>query len=640
MIDTRLTYADVTRRVVAIPLGRTSWTWLSLFGFAMAASGLLAAGMFVVLTWGVGVWGVDIPVAWGFAIINFVWWIGIGHAGTLISAILLLLRQDWRTSINRFAEAMTLFAVANAGLFPLLHLGRQWKFYYLLPYPDTLGAWPQWRSPLVWDIFAVLTYFTVSLIFWYVGLLPDLATLRDIGRSRRVKRWAGLFSLGWRGDATHWQRYQSLYLLLAGLATPLVVSVHSIVSLDFAVGIVPGWHTTVFPPYFVAGAIYSGFAMVFVLALPLRTAYGLKDLITTRHLNAMGKVMLASGLIVAYGYLIENFSAFFSNDKFEIAQAKTRWFGPYAVLYWGTLICNVAIGNLLWFRWVRVHALPLFLVSAAVLLGMWLERFVIIAVSLHRDYVPAAWGMYYPTIWDWALLLGSLAFFLLLFLLFIRLVPMIAASEVRELLHEVGRPATVTLPTELPAAANPPDQPSNPQGAIAAFLEPHDLVTAVRRTRQAGYSRLNAYTPFPVQDLPQALGLKRTRVPLFVLLGGLAGAIGAFYMQYYSATVSYPWNIGGRPLNSWPSFIPLTFELGVLGGALCGLLAMLIANRLPQLYHPILNAPGFERASQDRFLLSIEAADPRFDSRETLAFLHSLQPEYAELVPARSEAYS
>src|SRR5438067_2331171 len=331
----------VTDKINAIVLGRTPPGWYVGFGLGFCLVMLLLFAVTWLLVYGIGIWGVNIPIAWGLAITNFVWWIGIGHAGTLISAILLLLKQRVRTSINRFAEAMTIFAVAQAGLFPLLHLGRPYFFYWLLPYPSTMGVWPQFRSPLVWDVLAVSTYFTVSLIFWYIGLVPDLASLRDRA-SGAVKRVVyGVLALGWRGDARHWQRYEHAYYLLAALATPLVVSVHSVVSTDFAVALVPGWHSTIFPPYFVAGALYSGFAMVLTIAIPLRAAYGLKDLVTMRHIDTLAKYMLASGMVVAYAYLIEGFMSWYSGNVFELFHQMNRMFGPYAAWFWGLIFCNV-----------------------------------------------------------------------------------------------------------------------------------------------------------------------------------------------------------------------------------------------------------------------------------------------------------
>ena len=433
------TYATVTDQVASIVLSqRQPRSWL--IGFAVSFALLMV--FFYALTYlllrGIGIWGNNIPVAWAFDIINFVWWIGIGHAGTLISAVLLLFRQTWRTSINRFAEAMTLFAVACAGLYPLMHLGRPWVFYWLLPYPNTLRMWPQFRSPLIWDVFAVSTYATVSLLFWYVGLVPDLATLRDRAQRPLARVVYGVLALGWRGSAIHWQRYQTAYLLLAGLATPLVVSVHSIVGLDFAVSVVPGWHATIFPPYFVAGAIFSGFAMVLTLAIPLRAVYGLQDFITARHLSNMAKVMLVTGLVVAYGYLMEIFFAFYSGSPTELALVSNRMRGPYAATYWSLIVCNVIVPQLLWLRSVRRNVPLLFVISLVINVGMWLERFVIIVISLNRDYLPSAWHMYYPTLWDFAQFFGSIGLFLTLLFLFIRFLPVISIFELRELVHETG----------------------------------------------------------------------------------------------------------------------------------------------------------------------------------------------------------
>lgn len=431
------TYATVTDHISAIALtGRQPQSWwvgfilslFLLFVFLYATCYLLATG--------IGIWGNNVPVAWAFDIINFVWWIGIGHAGTLISAVLLLFRQTWRTSINRFAEAMTLFAVACAGLYPILHLGRPWIFYWLMPYPNTLGLQPQFRSPLVWDVFAVSTYATVSLLFWYVGLIPDMATLRDRSTSRLGQVVYGILSMGWRGSARHWQRYQVAYLLLAGLATPLVVSVHSIVGLDFAVSNVPGWHVTLFPPYFVAGAILSGFAMVMTLAIPLRAVYHLEDFITLRHLGNMAKVMLVTALIVSYGYGMEVFFAWYSGNDYERFMVVNRALGPYAWSYWALIFCNFLVPQLFWFRAVRRNVPLLFVLSIIINVGMWLERFVIIVISLHRDYLPSSWQMYYPTVWDFAQFLGSIGLFFTLLFLFIRFLPVISIFELRELVHE------------------------------------------------------------------------------------------------------------------------------------------------------------------------------------------------------------
>src|SRR6185369_9217458 len=386
------TLRTVTDKISSIVIARKiPWTWWPGFGLSALALGVLVVAVTALLIWGVGIWGINRPVMWGFAITNFVWWIGIGHAGTLISAFLLLMRQQWRTSINRFAEAMTIFAVICAGLFPLLHLGRPKFFYWLFPYPSVYNVWPQFRSPLVWDVFAVSTYFTVSLLFWYVGLIPDFATLRDRARRTWVKVIYGILSMGWRGSARHWKRYETAYLLLAGLATPLVVSVHTVVSFDFSIAMVPGWHSTIFPPYFVAGAIFSGFAMVLTIAIPLRRLYGLEDFITLRHLKNMAIVMLATGMIVAYGYLMETFMAWYSGDLFEKYMMMNRMFGPYGWMYWLLILFNILIPQALWFRSLHANVIALFVIAISVNIGMWLERYVIIVVSLHRDFMPSAW---------------------------------------------------------------------------------------------------------------------------------------------------------------------------------------------------------------------------------------------------------
>jgi Ni/Fe-hydrogenase subunit HybB-like protein len=434
------TFTTVTDKIASLVLTRkTPVPWF----VGVALSSLLLLGLLWALAYlflkGTGIWGVNVPVGWGFAIINFVWWIGIGHAGTLISAILLLLRQRWRTSINRFAEAMTLFAVACAGLFPLVHTGRPWlACYWLMPYPNTMGLWPQFRSPLIWDVFAVSTYATVSALFWYVGLIPDLGTLRDRAKNRLAQMAYGIFALGWRGSARHWHTYELASLLLAGLATPLVVSVHTVVSFDFAVSLIPGWHATVFPPYFVAGAIYAGFAMVLTLGIPLRKLYGLEDFITLRHLENMAKILLATGLIVAYGYMMETFMAWYSGNIYERFTFWNRMTGPYAPLYWTLLVCNIVVPNLLWLKRLRQSVPFLFFVSLVVGVGMWLERFVIVVTSLHRDYLPSSWGMYYPTRWDYMTYLGTIGLFLTLFFIFIRILPVISIFEMRTILPAAG----------------------------------------------------------------------------------------------------------------------------------------------------------------------------------------------------------
>ncbi len=430
------TAGSVTDKISEVVLSRTPKWWFPAFGGAFLLMNLLLLALAKLFFTGTGIWGLNIPIGWGFAIINFVWWIGIGHAGTLISAILLLLRQPWRTSINRFAEAMTLFAVACAGIFPLIHVGRPWLAYWLLPYPNTMQLWPQFRSPLLWDVFAVSTYATASLLFWYVGLIPDMATLRDRTTKRFKQIVYGFLAMGWRGSATHWHNYETAYLLLAGLATPLVVSVHTIVSFDFAVGQIPGWHATIFPPYFVAGAIFAGFAMVLTLSVPLRKVFNLEDFITQRHIQNMAKVMLATGLIVAYGYMVEIFMAFYSGNQYEEFMILNRIQGPYRVQWHLLLLCNVLAPQLIWIRKIRRTPWLVWVVAMFVNVGMWLERYVIVVTSLHRDFLPSSWGMYSGTFWDWATFIGTIGLFLSLLFLFLRFLPMISIFEMRTIVPE------------------------------------------------------------------------------------------------------------------------------------------------------------------------------------------------------------
>jgi molybdopterin-containing oxidoreductase family membrane subunit len=428
----------ITEKIGNVVYGRTPKWIFGVWAVGLVLVMVLNMSIAKLLFVGTGIWGLNVPVAWGFAIINLVWWIGIGHAGTLISAILLLLNQRWRTSINRFAEAMTLFAVACAVMFPLLHTGRPWlAAYWLLPYPNTMGVWPNFRSPLIWDVFAISTYGLVSLMFWFVGLVPDLGTMRDRAKGRVLRTLYGILSFGWRGSARHWHNYEKAYLLLAGLSTPLVVSVHSVISFDFSVAQLPGWHATIFPPYFVAGAIFAGFAMVLLLAIPVRKSFHLEDFITSRHLQNMANLMLVTGLIVCYGYASEFFFAWYSGSPFEMfAITENRPTGPYRFLWMALIFCNFLAIQPLWFKRVRTSPLALWIIALIVSTGMWLERFVIVVVSLHRDFLPSSWDMYAGTRWDWGLYLGTIGFFLCLMFLFVRFVPMIAMFEMKMLLPE------------------------------------------------------------------------------------------------------------------------------------------------------------------------------------------------------------
>ncbi len=442
MITGQQTYKSLDDSISSLILDqkRHKKPWWVMFALGVSLLGLLGASVTWLLYQGIGIWGNNIPVSWSFDIVNFVWWIGIGHAGTLISAILLLLRQSWRNSINRFAEAMTVFAVMCAGMFPLLHTGRPWvAAYWLLPYPNIMAMWPQFRSPLMWDVFAVSTYLTVSVLFWFMGLIPDLATLRDRATNKLAKVGLGIASMGWRGSNQHWHRYEQSYLLLAGLSTPLVLSVHSIVSFDFAVSIVPGWNVTVFPPYFVAGAVFAGFAMVMTFAIPIRKLYGLQDLITDRHLDWMAKILLATGLIVFYGYVLEAFYAWYSGNVFEWNNTYYRRFvGPYAWAFWSLILCNGIIPQLFWFPWARRNTFTLLFVCTSVSIGMWLERFVIIPMSLTSNYLPSSDKMYYPTFWDFGMYIGTIGLFITLMFLFMRFLPIINMFEMKDLLHKIN----------------------------------------------------------------------------------------------------------------------------------------------------------------------------------------------------------
>jgi Ni/Fe-hydrogenase subunit HybB-like protein len=603
------------------------WWWIA---FLIAATFCTIGGVMTtyVISTGIGVWGMNSPVCWAFDITNFVFWVGIGHAGTLISAILFLFRQHWRSSLNRFAEAMTLFAVACAGLFVTIHLGRVWVFWYLIPAPSANQIYPNYRSALSWDFAAVATYATVSTLFWYYGLLPDFATIRDRATGRFRRFIYGLLALGWRGSGRHWNNYESGYLMLAGLATPLVVSVHSIVSFDFATSVIPGWHTTIFPPYFVTGAILSGLAMVITLIVPLRVACGLKDVVTIRHLGNMCKLIIATGLLLGYGYLLELANAWYSGNEYELFVFRNRMTGPYAWCYWTMIACNVVGSQLFWLRWFRRTPWAMFIVGIAINVGMWLERFVIVVTSLHRDYLPSSWGMFYPTWVDILQLLGGFGLFLTPFLLFIRFVPMVALSEVKGCLPEADSHSPADSALELSAMDGPPAPiPAPPaagesvHGVLARFTGPAELVGAIDRLRAAGYRHFDTYSPFPIHGIDRAMGLGRSKVPLFALAGGLFGLGFAEWIQWFQSTVGYPLITGGKPLNSPEAFVPINFETLILYAAFGAIAGMLLLNGLPRLYHPVFRGRNFARATDDTFFLAVEARDPSFDPIKTPALL-------------------
>ena len=434
-------FADVTDAVARVAEQRTPRGWYLMFGISVAALLNLGACLAYLFWAGIGIWGNNHPAFWGWPIVNFVFWIGIGHAGTLISAILFLFRQKWRTAINRASEAMTIFAVMAAGLFPAIHVGRIWVIYWVYPVPNQMAVWPNFKSPLLWDVFAVTTYFTVSVLFWYVGLIPDMATFRDrAAKAGRLvtARIYGFFCMGWHGSNRHWLNYEKAYMILAGLSTPLVLSVHSIVSFDFAVSKIPGWHTTIFPPYFVAGAIFSGFGMVLTLMIPARKWLKLHDIITLNHLDNIAKILLLTGTLVGYAYSMEFFIAWYSGAEYEKFAFINRAFGPYAWAYWIMIFCNVVTPQVFWFRKMRRNATVLFIVSILVNIGMWFERFVIIVTSLVRDFLPSNWGYFSPTVFDVLVLIGSFGLFFTFFLLFCRFLPIIALSEVKGVMPQAN----------------------------------------------------------------------------------------------------------------------------------------------------------------------------------------------------------
>lgn len=430
------TFGKITEQISAITERKTPQVWYLALGAAVSLLMVLFGSIGFLIWEGVGIWGLNNPVGWGWAIVNFVWWVGIGHAGTLISAILFLLRQRWRTSINRFAEAMTLFAISCALIFPAIHVGRIWVVYWMFPLPNQMGMWPNFRSPLLWDVFAVSTYFAASLLFWYTGLIPDLATFRDRAKKKIKKYIFGILALGWRGGNRQWRHYELAYLILAGISTPLVLSVHSVVSTDFAISILPGWHTTIFPPYFVAGAIFSGFAMVVTLTIIARKIFSLENIITLNHLEKMNKVILLTGSMVGYAYSMEFFIAWYSGNIYEQFAFINRAFGQYAWAYWIMISCNVIVPQLFWFKKLRTSIPVMFIASILINVGMWFERFVIVVSSLAQDFLPANWDYYSPSIWDISTFVGSFGLFFTLFLLFIRFLPMISMAEVKTVLPE------------------------------------------------------------------------------------------------------------------------------------------------------------------------------------------------------------
>ncbi len=580
---------DVTRDVCA-PLERKAtklWWAAFLASVALMTIGLVAIGYQVAT--GIGTWGLNKTVGWAFDITNFVFWVGIGHAGTLISAVLFLLRQKWRTSVNRSAEAMTLFAVMCAAIFPLIHMGRPWLAFWVFPYPNTRGSlWVNFRSPLLWDVFAISVYFTVSAVFWFIGLMPDLASIRDRSTGLRQKIF-GVLSFGWNGSLRTWTRYEKMYLLLAGLATPLVLSVHSIVSFDFATSVLPGWHATIFPPYFVAGAIFSGMSMVLTLMIIARAVMKLEDYLTLNHIDAMAKLVLATSGIVGLAYATELFTAFYSGNPYERAVFVGRALGPFAWGYWIMVACNVVIPQLYWFKRVRRSIAAVFVISIFVNIGMWFERFIIIVTSLHRDFLPSSWATYTPTIIEIATFAGTFGLFFTAFLIFCRFLPMIAMAEVKGVLH---RP------------------------------EDEQIKKAVRDLKQAGYEIDDVHTPYAVHGLEKVAEVRPSRIGWACAIGGLAGAGLILLFQSWTSAIDWGIDVGGKPLNSIPAFIPVTFEVGVLLGAFATVLAFFFRSRL----WPGKKVQRTDGATDDKFVVVLRAASATFDRKaaERIAERHGV----------------
>ena len=591
---------------IARPIeGRASRAWWIAFGITLLATLWGVWAIWVTLRDGIGAWGLNKNVGWAWDITNFVWWIGIGHAGTLISAVLLLFRQQWRVAINRSAEAMTIFAVLQASIFPILHLGRPWLLHFNLPIPNQYGSlWDNFNSPLLWDVFAIATYFSVSLVFWWVGLLPDFAMLRDRALKPFQKKIYSLLSFGWSGRAKDWQRIEETMLLLAGIATPLVISVHTIVSFDFATSVVSGWHTTIFPPYFVAGAIFSGFAMVSLLLIILRKVCKLEAYITLKHIELMNTVMLVAGTIVAVAYLTEFFMAMRSHSEFEKYIFLNRAIGDYAWAFWTMIICNIVLPQLLWFKKLRRSITFSVCVALVVCVGMWFERFVIIVTSLHRGYLPSSWTMFSPTWVDIGIFVGTLGFFFLLFLLYARSFPMIAQAEVK------GGRCQVSGDRCQVSGNRYQETGVREQESLNSYLltlnSPEELLDKIKELKSEGKEIQEVYTPFYVHGLAEALGLKRTRLGKATFLYGLIGLFFGCWLTYFTMIKDWPMDIGGKPnATFWqnlPAFVPIIFELVVYFAAHLLVISFFIRSRL----YPFKKAENpIKKSSDDKFVIQV-----------------------------------
>ncbi len=619
-MQTTLSYLQVNHDLLKNLLTSPTRIWYALLGCDLL---VLAFGIYC---WGyqihagLGVTGLAHPVGWGVYITNFVFWVGIAHSGTLISAVLFLFRAGWRTPIARSAEAMTIFAVMTAGLFPIIHIGRAWNFYWLLPYPNQRQLWVNFQSPLVWDAFAISTYFAVSFMFWYIGLVPDLGAARDRTSGLRKKLY-GLFSLGWQGTDRQWHHYLSAYGFLAALATPLVVSVHSVVSWDFAMSIVPGWHSTIFAPYFVAGAIFSGLAMVLTLLIPLRKIFGLEAYITDYHFDNLGKMIILTSLILSYSYASEFFIAWYSANPYERSIFWYRAVGDYAPLFWLMLSCNCAIPMLLCWKSIRTNTLWLFSIALLVNVGMWLERFVIIVSSLSHEFDPAAWGLYQPSWVEVGITVGSFAWFFLFFLLFIKFLPLVSLAEVKEHLP----PSSHTTPsTPAPNESYKSYESHESEvGLVGVFTHLEKLVAAVHTLRQDGYKNISVVSPFPSHELEAALGTRKSPIRYFTLIGGLLGCAIGFALPTYTA-LDWPLQTSAKPIVALPAFAIIAFELTILFGAIATVIGLLINARLPSRSVVITHDPRF---SEDRFGLLVPCT-----AEQTLAIQRSITAGGAEEV--------
>ena len=591
---------------IARPIeGRASRAWWIAFGITLLATLWGVWAIWVTLRDGIGAWGLNKSVGWAWDITNFVWWIGIGHAGTLISAVLLLFRQQWRVAINRSAEAMTIFAVLQASIFPILHLGRPWLLHFNLPIPNQYGSlWDNFNSPLLWDVFAIATYFSVSLVFWWVGLLPDFAMLRDRALKPFQKKIYSLLSFGWSGRAKDWQRMEETMLLLAGIATPLVISVHTIVSFDFATSVVSGWHTTIFPPYFVAGAIFSGFAMVSLLLIILRKVCKLEAYITLKHIELMNTVMLVAGSIVAVAYLTEFFMAMRSHSEFEKYIFLNRATGDYAWAFWTMIICNIVLPQLLWFKKLRRSIAFSVCVALVVCVGMWFERFVIIVTSLHRGYLPSSWTMFSPTWVDIGIFVGTLGFFFLLFLLYARSFPMIAQAEVKGVRCQ-GTGVRGQVSGDKCQGTGVREQESL-NSYLLTLTSPEELLDKIKELKLDSKEIQEVYTPFYVHGLAEALGLKRTRLGKATFLYGLIGLFFGCWLTYFTMIKDWSMDIGGKPnATFWqnlPAFVPVIFELVLYFAAHLLVISFFIRSRL----YPFKKAENpIKKSSDDKFVIQV-----------------------------------